>query len=292
MLPQTIVLWMATAAACSPAALKAQVHATSQAAKGHVGVSAAKLESSQRFSVHGGSRFPMQSVYKLPIAMAVLHEVEERKLDLDGNVRVTIEDYVPPALHSPLRDKFPRGGAFSRRELLRRSIVDSDGSASDILLHELGGTREVRRYLKSIGAKDIRVLHTEAQLADDTHAQYEDWAKPDGAVDLLIQLQTGKALNPEHTQLLLDWMKESVTGKDRIRAKLPAGTVVADKTGSSGTFKGLAAATNDIGLITMPDGHPLAIAIFVSDSKANTATRNAVIADIAREVWNCWADAP
>jgi beta-lactamase class A len=62
--------------------------------------------------------------------------------------------------------------------------------------------------------------------------------------------------------------------------------VVAHKTGTSGTSAGLTRATNDIGLVTLPNGRHMAIAVFVSDSPADTDTREAVIARIARAAWD------
>ncbi len=290
MLVPAIVLWMATAASCSPKALTSDVKSAARTVKGKVGVSAAVLDSPQSFQFRGNRHFPMQSVYKLPIALAVLHRVEEGKLQLDQSVTVEEGDLIPPAGHSPLRDKYRKGGEFTLEDLLRRAIVDSDGSASDVLLRLLGGARGVRRFMKDVDLKAIHVVHTEAQLIDDTQAQYQDSAKPDGIVDLLERLEKGKLLNPSHTALLLGWMRETNTGRERIRAKLPAGTVVADKTGSSATYEGLTPATNDVGLVTFPDGRTMAIAIFVSDAKTDAATRNSVIAGIAHELWECWAE--
>jgi beta-lactamase class A len=83
-------------------------------------------------------------------------------------------------------------------------------------------------------------------------------------------------------------MQESKTGVARILSLLPKGTVVADKTGASGMQDGRAAATNDIGLVTLPDGRHMAIAIFVSDSEAADAVRDSVIAKIARSAWDEW----
>jgi beta-lactamase class A len=81
-------------------------------------------------------------------------------------------------------------------------------------------------------------------------------------------------------------MKDSPTGPHRIKGELPSGTVVMHKTGTSGSAEGLTNATNDIGLITLPDGRRLAIAVFVSDSSADEATRDAVIARIAKAAYD------
>ena len=72
---------------------------------------------------------------------------------------------------------------------------------------------------------------------------------------------------------------------DAFRAGLPPGTTLAHKTGHSGTHGGVTAATNDIGLVTLPDGRRVAIAVFVTDSRANETTRQRVIARIAQAVY-------
>jgi len=84
----------------------------------------------------------------------------------------------------------------------------------------------------------------------------------------------------------LGWLKDSPTGPRRIKAGLPAGTIVMHKTGTSGVRDGVAAATNDMGLIALPDERRLALAVFVTDSKADDATREAVMARIAKAVYN------
>jgi beta-lactamase class A len=81
-------------------------------------------------------------------------------------------------------------------------------------------------------------------------------------------------------------MLESTPGAKRLKGLLPAGANVAHKTGTSGTDKGVTAATNDIGIITLPNGRHLAIAVFVADSPADEATREGVIAKIAKAVWD------
>jgi len=109
--------------------------------------------------------------------------------------------------------------------------------------------------------------------------------EPAGAVELLRRLGDHSPLTAEHTQLLLGWLKDSPTGAHRMKAGLPAGTVLMHKTGTSGVRDGMAAATNDIGLVELPDGRRLALAVFVTDSQADDTTREAVMARIARAAY-------
>jgi beta-lactamase class A len=73
---------------------------------------------------------------------------------------------------------------------------------------------------------------------------------------------------------------------NRIKGELPAGTIVMHKSGTSDTRNGVTYATNDIGLIMLPDGRRLAIAVFITDSTADEATRDAVIARIAKAAYD------
>jgi beta-lactamase class A len=81
-------------------------------------------------------------------------------------------------------------------------------------------------------------------------------------------------------------MTEAIPGAKRLKGELPAGTVVAHKTGTGGTRNGITSATNDIGIITLPDGRHLAVTAFVSDSAANDDTGDAIIARLAKAAWD------
>ena len=236
--------------------------------------------------MNGSGHFPMQSVYKLPIAMSILQKVDERKLALDQNVDLTPAEYIPRGQHSPLRDQFPAGTQKTIRDLIRYALVESDGTASDILLKLVGGPQTVTSYVRSLGITDMAVANSEMDMT--WQRQYDDWCTPEAAVQLLAALQKGKGVSTESRALILEYMQETKTGVNRIRHLLPNGTVVADKTGASGTKDGRAAATNDIALVTLPDGRHLALATFVADSTASDEARDDLIARLARAAWNAW----
>ena len=174
-------------------------------------------------------------------------------------------------------------------ELLDAMMGVSDGTASDILLTLAGGPERVTAYGRGLGVRGVVVATSERAMAQSEQVQYRNWATPDAMAGLLRALQQGKGLSARSSQLLLGLMAAGKTGPDRIKGLLPVGTVVAHKTGSSGTVGGVTRATNDAGLITLPDGRHLAVVVFVSDTRANGATRDAVIAKIARAAWDCRA---
>ncbi len=287
----TFILLLA-AFASSLQGLDKQMEQLARPANGHVGAAVLIVETGELAAFHGDEHFPMQSVYKLPIGMAVLEQVDHGTLKLEQKVRVAASDLVPAGLRSPIRDKHPRGEVdLSVRELLRYMLVDSDGTASDVLLRLAGGPERVTKYLRELGVEGIVVATSEQEMARDVSVQYRNWATPAAMTDLLRKLYEGRGLSKQSQVLLLQFMIETGTGPRRLKGLLPAGTVVAHKTGTSGTVNGLTHATNDVGLITLPDGRHLAVAVFVSDAKANEAVRERVIAEIALAAWK-WSTQP
>jgi beta-lactamase class A len=270
--------------------LERQLEQIVAAARGRVGVHALLIETGETVSLNSTEHFPMQSVYKFPIAMAVLAMVDAGKLKLDEKVRVERSDFVRAGQRSPVRDENPNGVALTLRELLRYAVSESDGTASDVLLRLAGGGEAVNKYLSGLNVSGINVLNSEKEIGQDWQTQYRNWASPEGAVALLRALQEGRGLTPESRALLIKLMTETPTGLKRLKGLLPQGAVVAHKTGTGGAnSSSINAATNDIGIITLPNGKHVAIAVFVSDSPADLATREGVIAKVARAVWDKWS---
>ena len=271
-------------------ALQKQLNEIAATAKGRVGVSAMILETGEAIaSLDGQGHFPMQSVYKLPISVAVVNQVDAGKLRLDEKVRIAKTDYVGRAAHSPIRDQYPQGAELTVTELLRFALVESDGTASDVLMKLAGGHEAVQAQLTNLGIRDMIVVDTENAFTQDHSLQYRNYATPEAAVNLLRALFERRGLSESSQALLLKFMTESIPGARRLKGLLPSGTVVAHKTGTSGTEKGMTAATNDIGIIALPDTRHLALAVFVSDSPADEATREGVIAKIAKAVWDSFS---
>ena len=275
--------------------LEKRFAAIAQDAKGKVGVAAVILETGDAAFLNEQGQYPMQSVYKLPISMAVRDQVRQGKLELDEKIGVTKDDMVRPGQASVIRDKNPNGGEFTIRELIRLALVESDGTASDVLMRVAGGPDEVQAYLTRIGVPDIKVVNTEKEFAKDWQLQFQNYAKPIAAVELLAFLFDRGAVHPPAAEaadadlnLLLGDMNDSKPGARRLRGLLPVATILPHKTGTSGSREGVTAATNDIGIIYLPNGKHLAIAVFVSESPADEKAREAVIARIAKAAWDRW----
>jgi beta-lactamase class A len=265
----------------------------------------------------GDERFPMQSVVKLVVALAVLDAVDRGALRLDDAVVVRKEDLsVGPQPIAKLVT--PEGYRTTIDDLLSRMVIDSDSAAYGLLLarvggpaavqalldrRQLGGIRfdrdEVQINMELLGLEwraefvDANVLKKalaevapgrRQQLFDAYLADTRDTATPKGMTDLLVALQSGRLLSPASTQRLLEIMSQTRTFPDRLPAGLPPGWKIGHKTGTGPTWNGVASATNDVGILTAPDGGKIAVAVFVTNSRQSDKLRAAFIADVARKV--------
>jgi beta-lactamase class A len=200
-------------------------------------------------------------------------------------------------------------------DLVRRAIIQSDSAATDFLIARLGGPRAVQQCLDRLNIKGLRLDRDERHLQTETvglewraafidptvldaakaavpeasreraFAAYmkdaRDRSTPRGMVDFLYRLQDRRLLSESSTAFVLTAMEQCVTFPDRLKAGVPSGWKVAHKTGTSGSWKGVTVATNDVGIITAPDGTKLAVAVFVADSKATAAERASIIAKVS-----------
>ena len=285
MRPVLLLVFFAGSAVAQEA-LRQEIRSIAAEAHGKVSVACSLPGSSLNCDLDPTARPPMQSVFKLPLALTILHQVEQGKFSLDQPIRFLPEDLILPKPYSPLQDKYPNAGVdVPLRMLLQMTVSLSDNTAADILLRLAGGTKVVNEYIASLGITGFHLEDTERALHREVGLQYRNWFEPQVAVQLLRRISDHSPLTVEHTELLLGWMRPEVPTK-RLQGDLPKGTSVAHKSGTSDVDNGVAHATNDIALIAMPDGRQLAVAVFVTDSTADAATREKVIAEIGRAAYD------
>ncbi len=271
--------------------LLSQVKAIASEAKGIVGVSIIDIESGDTLNFNAHSRLVLHSVIKFPIALTVLDLVDKGKFKLDDKLKFRKSEMAKKGLYSPLRDQFPDGTTITLADLLGYMVSQSDNVACDYLLKKIGGPQVVEEHLKNIGVSGISIRASEADMASAWEVQYTNWGKTADLAQLLDLFYKGKTLSQPSTDFLIKLMTATTTGPKRLKGLLPANAVVAHKTGTSPTnAEGLSPATNDIGIITLPNGKHLAIAVLVCNSTADEATRESVIARISKAAWDFYGN--
>jgi beta-lactamase class A len=248
-------------------------------AGGPVGFAALDLASGRSLGLREHEPFPMQSVFKLPLAIEVLHHVDAGRLALDRTIALGPADArggLPGTIAVPAKRTV--------RELLEAMIITSDNVACDKLLALVGGPGAVDARVRALGVQGIVIRSSELDL---NAGRADNTATPAAMVALLAKLARHEVgLSAPSAARLDDLLLRVTTGPKRLKGALPPGTPVAHKTGTSGTRNGKTDATNDVGLITLPDGARIAIAVFVHASPADELTRERTIADLARAAYD------
>lgn len=309
------------------ARLKVRLEALAAKIDGRLGACA--VESNQRIACVGADqRFSLQSVMKLVVGAAAMDAVDRRGWRLDEQVVLRRENL---SLHvQPLARIVREEGEFRTTigDLIERAVAESDSAATDFLFDRLGGAEAIRAFLLRSGVgeelridRDERRLQTEitgvtwvpefvdpgklqaareklseaqkrsafaAYLADE-----RDTATPRAMVTFLNSLAQGEILSATSTDHFLGVMKRTRTFPTRLRAGAPQDWTMAHKTGTSDDFEGVNGVTNDVGIMIIPDGRIIAIAVFLGQSRASSSERDAAIAAVAREVGKMWSgDSP
>ncbi|MDQ3253449.1 MAG: class A beta-lactamase, partial [Acidobacteriota bacterium] len=248
-------------------------------AGGTVGVAVLHVETGRVVAIEGTKQLPLYSVFKLPLAISVLKEVEENRLRLDQKVRITPAEAAPGGQGNS--DLWRQPLERSVRELLELSIVRSDNTSSDKLLQLVGGPATVTQRMHSLGLQGIDIRSSVRDFAGQR--EHLNTGTANDLAHLLARLQQGHILQPAQLTVLLGFMERAMTGIRRLRGDLPASTPVADKTGT-GTA---GSATNDVGIITLPNGRGrLAMVVLISGSKLTIEAQEKIIAQLARVAYD------
>lgn len=255
-----------------------------------VGVSILGDNGKDTLSLHGNRHFPMQSVFKFHIALAVLSEIDKGNLSLDQKIEIGKDELLPENFWSPLRDENPNGGSFTIKRLIQYSVSHSDNTACDVLIRLIGTPKMVEEYIKKSGIDNIQITFNEEEMQAKWENMFQNWTTPKAATETLKLFYENKSnlLSKGSYDFFWKTNKETTTGKNRIPGQLPNETIIAHKTGWSGTNKetGITAAVNNIGIVFLPNGEYFIISVFVSESKEDFDTNEKIIADIAKAAYD------
>lgn len=272
--------------------LREKIHEIVSTKNAIVGVSIIGNEGKDTLSLNGNRHFPLQSVFKFHIALTVLSQIDKGVLSLNQKISVPPEDMLP-GLWSPLREENPKGGDFTIAKLIKYSVSKSDNVGCDVLLRLLGGPHVVEEFFKKNNITDIAIKLNEEDMQSNWDLMFQNWTTPKAASATLEKFynQTNKLLSEKSYAFIWKTMKATETGQDRLKGLLPRGTVVAHKTGSSGTNeKGITEAVNDIGIVFLPNGDYFIISVFVSSSTENDEANAKIIAEIAKATWDYYVE--
>jgi beta-lactamase class A len=277
---QLLVLPLMLLGAAVPASVEASDRETIAAAKRveqklgmRVGLSVIDTGSGAVVAYRDDERFAMASTFK---SLACAAALAGGDAVLDQTTRITKADLRP---HSPVTEKRV-GTTLSTRELCEITLRTSDNAAANAILKALGGPAEVTGFLRGIGDATTRLDRYEPEVNEATPGDPRDTTTPQAMAQTLERLLVGDALAPAARDQLDAWMSANAVAGGLLRAKLPKGWQIADRSGAGGHgTRGV------IAVVRPPNGAPLVIAIYMDGRKHPLKTRDAAIAEIGEAVF-------
>jgi beta-lactamase class A len=236
-----------------------------------LGVYALDTGSGKSVSHRADERFAYVSTHK---ALAVGALLKKKSIDdLDERIKYTEEDLVD---YSPITEKHVDMG-MTLRELSEASIRYSDNTAGNLIFENIGGPKGFREVLREIGDDVTEPERIEPELNYVEPGETRDTSTPKALAKSLKAITLGNILTEEKKNLLNDWLKRNTTGDALIRAGVPEGWIVGDKTGA-----GSYGTRNDIAVIWPPNGDPIILAVLSSHEEADAEYDDELIAKAAK----------
>ncbi len=243
---------------------------------GRLGVAAFNSADGNRLAYRADTRFAMCSTFKAVLAGAILQKVDSGQLKQQSPVRYDASELLD---YAPVTRLHLADGQMTVAALAKAAVTLSDNTAANLLLKVIGGPQALTAFYRQLGDSTSRLDRFEPSLNSNEPGDVRDTSTAAATLHSWRQLLLGKALLPASRQQLLRWLKDSQTGQDRIRAGLPQGWQVGDKTGSCEN-----GGTNDIAIVWPANTPPYLLAIYYSDGLGSSAQKNRVLAEVSRLV--------
>ena len=244
-------------------------------ARGRLGVAVLDTQSGMQSGYRENERFPMCSTFKLLAAAAILRRVDEGAERLERRIRFEPKDLV---VYSPVTEKHT-GDGMTLAELCDAAGTLSDNTAGNLLLAALGGPAGLTAFARSLGDPVTRLDRIEPELNEAKPGDPRDTTSPAAMTANLRALVVGDALSAPSRARLTAWLAANKTGDTRLRARLPAGWRVGDKTGTGGN-----GSNNDVGVLWPPGRAPILVSAYLTETAVPPEQRNAAIAAVGQAV--------
>ena len=242
---------------------------------GRLGVAVLDTHNGRRTGHRADERFAMCSTFKLLAGAAVLARHDAGKEQLDRRIRYDAKDLVT---YSPVTGKYVAAG-MTLAELCDAAITVSDNTAGNLLLASFGGPEGLTAFTRTLGDSVTRLDRIEPELNEAAPGDPRDTTTPAAMAANIRALVLGDALSAQSREQLKRWLIASKTGDTALRAGVPAGWTVGDKTGS-----GERGTRNDVGVIWPPGRGPVVVSVYLTETRVPVEQRNAAIAAVAKAV--------
>jgi len=272
-------LWSLDALAADAApgpSIEAQLAALELRHGGRLGVAILDTGNQRLVSHRGDERFALCSTFKALAAAYVLARVDLKDEDLS---RLIVYGQDQLVTYSPVTEKHAGEGGLSVGSICEAAVTLSDNTAANLLLDSFGGPQGLTAWLRTIGDQTTRLDRHEPELNENRPGDLQDTTTPIAMLQSLRTLVLGEVLSGASRDQLSAWLASNKTGDQKLRAGLPKGWRVGDKTGSGSNN-----ASNDVAIVWPTDRPPLIVTVYYSESKATSEQINSLMAEVGRLV--------
>jgi beta-lactamase class A len=271
MKPSLLLLLAFTSFATSaePTPLEAKIRDIAAAHNGKVAVAVKNLATGEGFAIDGDEVMQTASLIKLAVMVEAYRQADAKKTDLGKTLTLAKDDKVQGS--GILTPHFSDGATFPLKDAIRLMIVYSDNTATNMTLDQIG-IKNVNATTKELGLPETRI-NAKVFKGSTTSVDPERTKKyslgsttANECVKLLELIHTEKAASPESCKEMLKHLK-ACEDKEKLVRLLPAGTVVAHKSGSTNQVR------TDAGIIYIPDPKdakvkiPVAVAVLTNENE-------------------------
>lgn len=285
----TIVIIIMTVQSCGKtktiSSLKKELSEYVESKDATIGI-AVIIDRKDTIEVNGNCAFPMLSVYKFPIAVA-LGDYLRVSSELISNPIIITQSDLKPDTYSPMREKYEGKDTIQipLYDIIAYALQQSDNNASDILLKIMGGTDNAMLALKRLGIENINVMSTEEDMYEDNQRCYDNTATPIAMARLLDNFDHD--FDDRYTRQVKQLMETCATGVNRLARPLTdTNAIIGHKTGTGFTLPdGRLMAINDVGYVHLPNGRSYSIAVFIENSGYNMEQTEEIVAKISEIIY-------
>ncbi|WP_442958151.1 class A beta-lactamase [Pinisolibacter sp.] len=241
-----------------------------------IGVAVIDDHGGRAWNHRAAERFAFCSTFKAYAAAALLARVDRGEERLDRRIVFAASDLVT---YSPTTEKRVGEPGMTLAEIAEAAVTLSDNTAANLILDAIGGPQGLTTFLRSLGDDVGRLDRRETQLNEAKPGDPRDTTTPSAAAHTLHELVVGRVLTPASREQLTAWLVGDRVGDALLRAGLPKNWTIADKTGAGGN-----GARGIVAVAWPPGRKPVTIAIYIAETAAAMADRNAAIAAIGAAI--------
>ena len=276
-LTSTLLLCFSQLASAQISQIEPELTNIEQQLGGTIAVAVYNANTNTSWSYNGEQRVPMMSTFKTLACADLLHQADTKRVDLNQPIEIKKSDILS---YAPVTtDRV--GTSMTLAQLCDATMLTSDNTAANLVLNNIGGPKSVTQFIRTLDDDTTRLDRIEPNVNNVSAAELRDTTTPIAMNSTLYSLLYGHALSETARTQLKQWMMDNKVSDPLLRAALPAGWHIADRSGYDSTYgsRGITAA------VWQQGKQPIMISIYLAQTGKPMTELNTTIAKIGQLIF-------